>query len=391
MTLRVTTVANPAPGTDWRYVIPAQDVVQLQAVFATLASAQNPTIATDASPNANNLTYNATRPGLTFGVTGPFGGGGGSALQVVSAGTETEVAIGTNAGQYDVATVTFEALVNATTPGLTGFQELITQRNDGQPLLTLRWIFGIDNAAPCKIRVAASQFDVFSLAGTFARNAWHHIAVTYDGAQWVPYIDGVAGAATAGHAPTTALTLLPLTIIGERIAVQQYNGKCAALAMFSGALSGAQIAAHFAAVATSSAAYRTAVLADSPIALWMLADPQNTSARAAALAITDGTNTVGNYPGITSTATTSPYTWTWATNAPGTNIDATGRTNYVQIPAMTLPGGYTIGTSTPGIGGNDQWSNITLWWDDALSGAPGRFAPAPYLDAYLVPDFRKAT
>jgi hypothetical protein len=386
MTLLVQRAPNPAAGADWTVTVPGQYDWAIVSVAAQLAAGlTNPTTATDDSGNANNLTYRSSNTTLTYGVTGPFGAGGGLAVQqgALAVGG-AYVAGGPNSGVYDVATFTAEAIVKPNDNLGASFQEVICIRDDAFPTGLVRWIFGILRGSPALLRVAATNADVFNLGPTFTSSAWHHVAVTYDGARWVPYVDGVAGVAVVGHPFNAAVTLEDLTLGGDRLSVQNLTGDLAACALFSGALTGVQIAANQAAIATSAAAYETAVLADAPLALWMLDDPSVQGSRTVLLRITDGTRTVALIPPPTPQADATTMSYSWVPVSQQSASSPTGSSVIVAIPPLILPPGYTIGTTTTDIQSNDQWSNIAVWADYTWSGGPGGPAVPPYRNVLLL-------
>lgn len=385
MTLQTIAVTQPAAGHDWTYTVPGQWTIDLSSISARLVSATNPTTASDSSPNGNNATYNAAHP-VTFGVTGPFGGGGGQAvrdLNINQAGANIAT-FANGGGALDTATFTAEALVKGNATGSV-FSEIVAGRDTSGSPGTVRWMLGCQPGFPYSLRAAASNADVFSLLTTFTANAWHHVAVTYDGAQWVGYVDGVASLAVAGHLPTLTTTNKPFGIGGDTLSAQSFQGDMAAAAVFGSALSGAQIAAHYAAVATSAAAYKTAVLTDSPLALWMLDEQVTHYQRTVILEITDGTNVVASFPGFTPTQQSSVFSWTWLVDGQATVQSVDQSTTVVSIPRLVLPAGYVIRSRTVDLAAADQWSNVTIWWDDtyqqsAAGTDPFVYPPGAYLN-----------
>ncbi len=93
---------------------------------------------------------------------------------------------------------------------------------------------------PSAIAAAASTF-----------RAWHHVVGTYDGANLKLYVDGALSATTASAADASGSYD---TIIGQTNGHVDSTIGLAELAYYSTALSGAQVAAHFAA-ADSAASF----------------------------------------------------------------------------------------------------------------------------------------
>lgn len=384
MAIQVVHLPNPAAGAEWAYTIPGQYNVTLIGVQATLTVRSPPATAVDSSGNANNATYSGLA-NIVYGVVGPFGGGGGLAAQITAAVSRLYLASFANAGgQLDLATYSVDALVNYTGTGNVNMNEIFGIRtSDINHPADLRFLYGLSSTGGQ--RIANTNANVFTLTGVgIALNTWTHVGFSYDGAQWIGYKNGVAGTPVAGNVPGT-VTLKPGNVGGDQIANQDLVGKIAAVAYYSGALAAARFLAHSNAVATSSAAYKAAVLADTPVALWMLDETYSTVARVVTLAIQNGAATVATFPTDTPIASPGTYNYSWQTLGPGAAQSSDGTTITVPIPSLTLPPGYVVGSNTPDIATTDQWSNVTVWFDDG-TGTPnpsGTFPP--YLDALLVP------
>lgn len=112
--------------------------------------------------------------------------------------------------------------------------------------------------------------------------------------------------------------------------------------------------------------------------------PSGGTGRQPTLVVTNGTDNVLAIPtGFEAVTTPGPYNYAWQ---PGLNADtqsSDGTLTTVAIPALIIPAGYVIATVTLDLQPTDQWSDVSVWWDDTYqnltNGAydygfpPGRF------------------
>jgi hypothetical protein len=388
MTLRTQQVPNPAVGTDWAFTVPGQWVMKILGVSATLTTTANPVTATDSTGNGHNATYSGVAQ-ESWGAVGPFGGSPNLAVAMANNNaTAQNVATIAADAAFNISNLTLEAWVWIATGQLVSCRYLVKAFVDGSAHVQ-GYSLGDNGVVGARKLVLQYNGNTSQTStGTFSRDAWHHVAVTSDGVNVIFYIDGVAAGTIATAAAFNLAThTFAIGGPGEIGTATGLGGRMASGAVWGSALSGAQIAAHFAAAATSAAAYKAAVLADTPIALWMLDATVTQTSRTATLTITDGTHTVGTYPGGTITGSASAFTWSWLTQAQNGGQTPNAQVNLVAIPALVLPAGYTIGTRTLDLVGTDQWSNITIWWDDSLSDLPGSgggYGPYAYQNVLLI-------
>ena len=78
--------------------------------------------------------------------------------------------------------------------------------------------------------------------------------------------------------------------------------------------------------------------------------------------ITDGTNIVGLYPAPQGSPGIDLYSW--IVDLADNSVSPQSNQITTSIPALVLPGGYTIGSRTPAMASSDQWSNVAIWWND---------------------------
>lgn len=383
MVLRTITVDDPVPGLDWKHAVPGKylyDVTGITAVLNAASSLQ----AIDVSGNGNDASYVS---GPTQSTPTPFGFPGA---------VQPDAATGYPLG----ATVPF--VMNTNLP--------IFANMDWSGDWTIEWWSKIEPNGPddwlsvtfpamntILVRGFGVTPTVWSLdltgivyhspAPTPIDTEWHHYAWSYvaatpaatrfyvDGGALVPVVVGVVNpvipaANTGGKFVLPFATALP-------------NGTDE-LAIFPAALGPAQVAAHYAARGDFDA-YTAAVLADTPSAYYHLDEAGGVGGRQPALEVTDGANIVELIPAGFPTPTSGnafTYSWQPRLQARAESADLTLIT--VPCPELHLPAGYTVGTLTPDLGPADQWSNILIWWDDALQTATQQadayqYAPGAHL------------
>jgi hypothetical protein len=387
MVLRVQPVPNPARGADWSYTIPGQYVFDVTSIKATLtAHTTDPTSTPDQSGNGHTGTYH-TNPNAvtTYGVSGPFGGSPNLAVDQNPAFLVTLAAVtaDNSAGPFDLATFTYEAIIDPRNTGPGSFEAIVgIQGNTG-----VRDFLAIHRTPPnSAVGYFYSGNNVNFPGGSIVNGTWSHVALTYDGANWRVYVNGVLTGTSGTGVPDVTQLLAVLNIAGNTVATSgTYNGGVAAAAVFSGALPGANIANHQAAIATSAAAYKAACLADSPVALWLFGEQSLNTGRTVALTVTDGTHIVTEIapPDVAIGAAGLTYTWAPSVTQSATSPD--GVNVIVSTPELILPAGYTVGTTTLDLAARDQWSNINIWWDDRYSNLPGGPGDLTYRNTLLLP------
>lgn len=372
MTLRVAQVPPPAAGQDWSYTIPGNYVEDVVGVAATLTTKLAVTTIPDETGNGHTATVIAGNKS-TLGAPGPYAGGANN-FALFGNGDVTShnaFAEAVAANVFNVANGTLECLVNVSThnPALTDGNGWGALDNGAT---VVRVGYGSDrnsSADPVPLALVSNgSFRTITSPGSLSRNAWHSIALTWDGTTFRLYIDGVAAGTHTGDMPIWSQGQ---PFIGSQEINNPVYGSQAACAFYGTTLTAGQIAAHFAAL-SSWTAYRTAVLADSPIAFWGLNTNPGGPSRTVALDITDGTHVVEEIPsGFASAGNVGTYAYSWQSQLGGNTQTPTQSTTTVAIPDLILPPGYTIGTRTLDIGATDQWSNISVWWNDTFQTGVG--------------------
>ena len=364
MTLRVAQVPDPPPGADWSDSIPGQYLERITAVQASLITQGVPeSVMHDATGNGNDGAYMffpAVVPGLVAGNDArQFGGMTSTSWAEVDfpvvnwAGSFTiELWLLPEAGTAVQAFYAQQGVLFATT----GYVELVVQP-DG----TVNWT-----------GTAPAFMNVFWQAGpgSFPYDGnGHHLVLTYDqpGDIVSLYVDGAAvpiGNVYGNPLDGTTIDTLFVNRRGQLPAYTPFQ-TFDELAVYPAVLGVGQVAAHFAAASVSFPAYAAAVLGDAPSGYWHLQDVIPASGRTPTLLVTDGHVTVGDFgSGFGPGTGTPPYAYSWVLNASSNTELADGSVVTTGIPPLLLPAGYTLGTFTPDLGGDDQWTGITVWWSD---------------------------
>lgn len=379
MTLYLATVPNPPAGQDWTYTVPGQYVEEIISVTATLNTTANPVTAIDASGSAHPMTYDATNLALSWGNVGPFAGSPNNATRA-ALGFDRHHGWATTASNtaFNVTTLTIGAWVMVD-GGTTSGNVIFSNGHLSNTLTLVGYEFGY-NFNLGLLGLGWSLGGIASSAHGITSDVWHHVAVTADGVNVKFYIDGALDATVAGV--VTGSVQSDPQMIGDQVPTspvsQMWQGRMAGVFVNSTALSGATIAG-IAANTNTSAQYKTAVNATSPLGLWMLDETVSTSGRTPSLRVTNGSATVGLYtPGIAPAGSGSPFTYSWLNNL-STNVQPPGSSTITAaIPDMILPAGYTIGTNTPDIQSTDQWSNIVIWWSSSYMDNVHNYQPFEY-------------
>ena len=383
MTLRTVSVPNPPAGQDWQVTVPGHELWNIVGITATLNGPNAPSALGDSSGNGHPLGSVDNTGAWKFGQTGPYGGGGGG-LAVGSDGSGQQLPVGKTAqvAAFDLTNLTcmWFAYVGANV----SFQDysFITDFGLGN---NMKWGWGVRNNTnnPYDLDNQNGNNEIIAKAAFASRNVWHHIAVTANGAQWEVFLDGASNFTYAQRLPIAGDNG-QIQIGGSTSFGVSLIGRIAGVALWNSVLSGGTIAS-LAGSGGSAAAYKAAALAQSPLGLWMLDGQTVGPSRTVALDITDGTTIVDAIPsGPSALASGGPYVYSWVPELAGTVTAPAGTSISVPIPNLVLPAGYTIGTSTPDIGGTDQWSNITVWWNDDIQEQTGGvtqfvYPPGAYL------------
>lgn len=361
MVLRTIAVPDPAPGTDWSYVVPGNWIIDVQSVTASLCTSGGtpPATAVDVSGNGNDGTYN---PDFTFGEPGLVSGDDSIAMSVVTPGTPTSLVVplaGLDpAGDVTVCWWQRDNLTPDVSYSLTDYF-IISDTVAGGSSVQCLW--GGANTGIVPLPGPQVSYPVF-IAWRLLAGSWHY------------YMNGaeIVGGAWAGK--STVPPLFPSFQFGFDLAGTPTAGLGPGVdewSCWSGDIGAAAIADLYAAGLAGFTAYGNAMLALAPTTYYHLDELRTSGAgRAANLQVTNGAQVLGDYPGgFPASGFGVPQQWTWVTglNSNGQTPGATATT--AGIPRLILPAGYTVGTDTPDLAAGDQWSDITIWWDDSYQNA----------------------
>jgi hypothetical protein len=186
------------------------------------------TTAADASGNSLTGTYTG---GYTLGATGINGGGGDEAVALDGTGYVQ------GGGSVSVTTFTVHAWIYRTASGAA---TIGAQGNAGATLLTYYFRVGANSGFTS---AAATYVEVTSPDPSL--NAWHHVALTYDGASLKTYLDGSPfSSASASGTPSAISSHVVAGRLGDA-SVHYVTGVLDEFAVHGTALSDADIAAFY--------------------------------------------------------------------------------------------------------------------------------------------------
>lgn len=385
MAIQTVTVPKPAVGHDWTYTVPGQWYPYLYGVTAQLGtSVAVPTTIPDESGNSRTGTVEKTTD-YTVGNVGPFSGGADNVSVFgpnVQGSPNVEYCRSAVLAAFD--TVNYSAdgwlLIPTNYPAIN--VGIVSYDQTALSATKFSIATGSNQANPYDLRILWSGAGRFTVSGFASTGVWHHVGFSYDGTNARFYRDGTLQNTTAASPPAPGAGCA--VSCGGNLDLGDLRGFAAGWAFYATALAGSSFANH-AAASGSWSAYKTAVLLDSPTALYRIGQASTMPSRLATLKITNGTSIVGQYPANFASATAHAYTWSWQALGPGAQASTDGVVNAVPIPEIAIAAGYTIGTVTLDLASTDQWSNITLWFDDGLGTPNPAGQYPPYLDALLVP------
>lgn len=377
MALYVQSVPNPGVGRDWRATVPGQYLWNVTGITATLTLVDTTSVMADSSGNGLHGRYHYSTPGISE-VPGVVAGVT-SALMETPAG----VSLGTSGqspnamprpGGVNPRSIEVWAIglpISGTTMELVGS---VAPDFLGRILVALDGTIQFDSGA------ATGPATLSSPVGTFVNDANpHHIVGTADAAGMTLYYDGVAVAAVAA-ARTGTGNLLGIQIgnlvPGPFASRAHVVGQ---VACYPSVLSGARVAAHFAAAAVSGAAYSAAVLADAPRCYYKMDDALGRGLVTPTLVVTDSANEVLRIPPAQQLSVAGSVLFSWQPGLNSSDAIPTGEVVTVAVPSLILPPGYTVGTETPDLSTTSRWTNVKVWWDSNVMDA--QIGTSPYVYA----------
>lgn len=368
MVLYVVTLPDPAPGTDFQFVVPGRYLYDVTGITAQLATGgTSGTVMADASGNGNDGTYTPFGPGTPHIIFVPGLVAGNDAIRGA-------LASGAPRGGAEVTLPILDCTADFTIVWWQSCGPAFAGTGVGPVEL-------IDAGSMTIVAVTTTpgpggtlEVDVgFGVAGITATGvvpddgAAHMFAVAYNAgtSDLTAYIDGtvvpwVSGGTMTFASPTFEVIIgfnEPPEIFDEYVFVQSE-------------LAGADVAALYAAGVAGYGAWVPAVMGFAPTAFYHMDGAIPGTGRQPSLIVTNGTTELEAIPtGFPAVSTPGPYEYSWqpALNADTQSTDGTLTT--VAIPELLLPAGYTVGPRTIDLQPGDQWSNVALWWDDAYQAA----------------------
>jgi parallel beta-helix repeat protein len=192
------------------------------------------TTATDASRNGRHGTYANVGSGLTLGVPGSMAAESDTAISVVSPGS---VSVPDSAALRP-SQITLEAWINPDLTIASNSAALMkttsSSWNDGYGMV---WLSD-------KLRFFVNNYNgAGKVEATITKGQWSHVVGTYDSGALKIYVNGTEVASTSYAVPITHATQ-PL-YIGSSFGSWNWKGKLDEVAVYSGALSAAQVAQHY--------------------------------------------------------------------------------------------------------------------------------------------------
>lgn len=377
MTLRTVAIPDPPAGSDWTTVVPGRYLYDVTGITATLTTPGGPGFpnSPDASGNANNATYSGGTSTFVAGLVP----GNDALKRVAGLGDQINAA-------HPIVDVTspFTVVVWLELDAPVAGDIHLAIYTTAPPANLIGWDLSIPAGFPTRFFVSGAR-NVGGLstvwetaAGTVPYDsAPHMLAVTFDpGAspQNNLYLDGVLipwdvtdlPFVSDGPSDRWGFNITDSPLITDEIAI------------FPGALTGGQVATLYAAGATF-ATYEPAVLALLPFVYYHLDGAAIAIPRQVTLVVATSTGLVEDVPSGFPLATgPGPYNYSWQPNLPASSQTPDGALTTIALPRILIPAGYTIGTDTLDIGPSDQWSNITLWWDDTAMLSSAELNPYAY-------------
>jgi hypothetical protein len=368
MTLQVVQVADPPPGLDWTAVVPGINVWDVQAISArvTTKTLIVPAVAVDSSGNGHDGAYTF---GLPIDPRVPGCVAGDTAIDFTQNGIGAQGRVTIPAAPIVWAgPFTIEVWVQDL-HNIVGTSWLVSQ-SDGIGFQIVELLF--DGGPNPFVRLDdAGGYSATGPANTPpGDNLPHHIVATRAGGVSQLYVDGVAVPTAIVGVPPGPIPM-NTTMIGAQLPGSDASTVVQdEVAIYAHALTAGQVAAHYAAGLVGFAAYVPVVLADGPALYYHLDDGLTTGDRTPILEVTDGTHLLMEIgPGFPPVLTGTVFDFSWIVGAQSNTQVQVTHTTTISTPRLLLPGGYSVGVRTPDLLAGDQWSQVTVWWDDAYQQA----------------------
>lgn len=392
MTQYVVNVPAPPVGTDWSWTVPGIYLYDITSVSATLTTPLIPTgLAFDSSGNGRDGTYEPITgqpefvPGL---VPGNLAWLSGDANPFTTAST---IQLPGTCPNWDTPWtiawwMSFPDLPNGS--GLQFYQTLNPFPDDE---LSIFGTLGIGGPVQSLILDAAPNSSWYAVDLFEHGTDIYFVALTWDGGDPILYVNGEVVPWTFANNNGPAASGSGGSSIGEPGAgtVNVIDE----VVMYQTALSGGDIANLYLQGQAGFPYWNAAAVPLGPFGLYHLQDATS-DGRQVDLIVTDGTHVVTDIPtGFGTGNSAVAYTYSWQSTLGTNTISPDGSVTSIAIPELLLPPGYTLGSSTPDLGPDDQWSDITIWWDDThqqVSSGASDYGYPPGV-TYYIPTFGAAS
>lgn len=371
MTLRTVAVADPVPGTDWSYTVPGRYLLDITGITATLRTI-NTTLQTtmaDITGNGNDGTHG--NPSLV-------------GLELVPGLVPDDLAIECTHNTIGTAPLVADPVAGDFTIALwiasddpDAFFNCPIFRGTVNPTVRFQVRGNAFGGFFQLTRVYAGASSDFFTTGTmpFPSGPVFVVAVYDEAANHVEfYLNGTAF-------PAQSYAAHPMTETSDEV-VFGTNGVGVTSTMdevvvFDTALSAADVSALYAAGLVDWATWQGVVTPLAPFAWWPLDDSGANTNDFVALLVTNGANPVADIPqgSVDVYAGSGPWAYSWQPGLGASSQSPNGGVTTVAIPRLVLPAGYTVGAHTLDLSAADEWSDITIWWDDALMAALDDYNP----------------
>lgn len=382
MTLRTIAVPAPALGADWSYQVPGKYLLDITGITATLDAGGGATVMVDSSGNGLNGTY-VFNGGYPVSVGGLLAGGNAVKWDRANPSGPGGSANGA-VGAVDWIAPWSVAFWYAWNPAPLDASFPFTISSTSSSSAVQLVISGDGSAEIDLVGDGGTQLAQWG-AGTIPVNgARAFIVAAYDGADLLLYVNGALATPSSTFGAAVG-PLTPVALILERDlgGDPSADSTMQAFATFPALLTGLEVATLYLAGLSSLAAFSAGVLGLAPEVYYELGDPIG-GPRQVVLRVLTSTGDVAQLgSGFELANGGGPFAYSWQPRIPQSTQTEDGSQTTIAIPRLVLPAGYTVGTRTLDIGSGDQWSGVTLWWDDAtMLGQqptdPYRFPPGSY-------------
>jgi hypothetical protein len=212
------------------------------------------------------------------------------------------------------------------------------------------------------------------VATNFATNTWYHLVGVFDGTNATLYVNGINATTTSVPMPV-GTTYVPDTWdflqigAGRGLNENDYFGEIEEAAIYTNALTAAQISQDFNAISGSSSAYQSTILGNNPVMYWRMDSPANNIAQpVSAYPVAVSYGLIANLNGLYSSAATPGSAGpTYAGMTNGFNVSGLG----CAFNGMGCDSTSVVTTYTNGVPFATQFVNAGV----LITNLPGALNP----------------